>query len=112
MAVAPPSTAMIWPVMNDDAAEAKRTAMPFRSWSPPMRRKGVPLMICSPERASVAAVILVGKKPGQMQLTVMLYSASVAARARVKLTTAPLLVLYGSVGMTDGSLPLSPATDA
>src|SRR3981189_2554533 len=104
MAVAPPSTAMIWPVMNDDAAEANSTAMPFKSWSPPMRRRGGPAMICSPERASVAAVILVGKKPGKMKLTVMLYSASVAARARVKLTTAPLLVLYGRVGITLGAL--------
>ena len=42
----------------------------------------------------------VGKKPGQMQFTVILCSASVAASARVKLTTAPLLVLYGRVGMT------------
>ena len=47
-----------------------------------------------------------------MQLTVMLCSARVAARARVKLTTAPLLVLYGSVGITAGSLPRKPATEA
>jgi putative transposase len=31
MAVAPPSTAMTWPVMKDEAGEANRTAMPLRS---------------------------------------------------------------------------------
>ncbi len=54
----------------------------------------------------------VGKKPGQMQLTVIWCSASFTARSRVKLTTAPLLVLYGSVCSTRGSLPRRPATDA
>ena len=38
-------------------------------------------------------VILLGKKPGQIELTVMLYLPHSAARARVKLMTAPLEVL-------------------
>src|ERR687886_181877 len=73
--------------------------MPFRSWSLPRRRKGVASTTRSPMCCRMPALILVGKKPGQMQLTVMLCSARVAARARVKLTTAPLLVLYGSVDL-------------
>src|SRR3981189_3383141 len=96
--------AITWPVMNDDAGDANSTVMPFRSSWFPTRRSGVAATIRSPERSSVRAVMRVGKKPGQMQLTVMLCSASVAASARVKLTTAPLLVLYGRVGITLGAL--------
>ena len=38
-------------------------------------------------------VILLGKNPGQMALTVMLYLPHSAASVRVKLITAPLEVL-------------------
>ena len=47
----------------------------------------------SPTAARVPAVILLGKKPGAMALTRIPRWPHSPARARVKLTTAPLLVL-------------------
>ena len=76
------------------AAEANSSAAPFRSSSSPMRRSGAcAASFFSPMVCSVLAVILLGKKPGAMALTVMPCSPHSAASARVKLTTAPLLVL-------------------
>lgn len=47
----------------------------------------------SPILARVAAVSLLGKNPGQMAFTRMLWAPHSAAKARVKLITAPLEVL-------------------
>ena len=47
----------------------------------------------SPRRASVPRVIRLGKKPGASALTVMPWRPHSPASARVKLITAPLLVL-------------------
>src|SRR5436305_8696224 len=71
MMVAPPSTAIAWPVMCRDASEARSTARPFRSSSLPRRLVGVQSRISSPVVPSVAWVMFDGKKPGQIALTVM-----------------------------------------
>src|SRR6184192_2125856 len=92
--VRPPSTARICPVMCLPASLAKRTAAPFRSSSSPMRRSGAPAASFSTPTASIVPfVILDGKKPGARALAVIPYRPQLPARARVKLTTAPLLVL-------------------
>src|SRR2546421_10783227 len=91
--VAPPSTAMAWPVMCRDASDAKSTARPFRSSSLPRRLVGVQSRINSPVVPSVALVIFDGKKPGQMAFTVMPCCPHSAASARVKFTRPPLLAL-------------------
>src|SRR4051812_4341893 len=69
--VAPPSTAIAWPVMWREASEASSTASPFRSSSLPSRFVGVQSRISSPVVPSVALVIRDGKKPGQIAFTVM-----------------------------------------
>src|SRR5688572_5664543 len=89
--VAPPSTAIAWPVMWRDASEASSTASPFRSSSPPSRRVGVHSWISFPAVSSVARVILEGKKPGQIAFTVMPCTPHSAASWRVRPTT-PCLV--------------------
>src|SRR5262245_54209240 len=91
--VAPPSTAIAWPVMCRDASEARRTTSPFRSSSLPRRLVGVQSRISSPLLSSVARVIFEGKKPGQIAFTVIPYSPHSAASARVKFTRPPLVVL-------------------
>src|SRR5256885_5805732 len=93
MMVAPRSTAIAWPVMCRDASEASSTARPFRSSSLPRRLVGVQSRISSPVVPSVALVILEGKNPGQIALTVMPNWPHSAASARVKLTRPPLVVL-------------------
>ena len=55
------------------------------------RRVGGQLVLA--QRLERACVILLGKKPGQMALTVMLYLPHSQPSARVKLITAPLEVL-------------------
>src|SRR4051812_4987604 len=71
MTVAPPSTAMAWPVMWREPSEARSTARPFRSSSLPSRLVGVQSRISSPVVPSVAFVMRDGKNPGQMAFTVM-----------------------------------------
>src|SRR5665647_1818767 len=108
----PPSTASHWPVMCLPAADAYNTHKPLRSSSSPRRLRGAPeANFSSPTALSVPMVILLGKKPGQMALTVMLYLPHSTASARVKLMTAPLEVLYAMVSRPIG-LPPSPAIDA
>ena len=51
------------------------------------------VMRSAPLRSIVPRVILDGNMPGAMALTVMPYFPHSLARARVKLMTAPLLVL-------------------
>src|SRR6185503_15181747 len=91
--LAPPSTAIAWPVMWREASEASSTTRPFRSSSLPRRLLGVQSRISSPVASSVARVIREGKNPGQMAFTVMPCSPHSAARARVKFTRPPLVVL-------------------
>src|SRR5205807_2960745 len=91
--LAPPSTAIACPVMWREASEASSTTSPFRSSSLPRRLVGVPSRISSPVVPSVAWVIFEGKKPGQMALTVMPCCPHSAARARVKFTRPPFVVL-------------------
>src|SRR6185295_17774965 len=107
---APPSMAMDCPVTCREASEAKNTAMPFRSSSPPRRPRGVCAITCSPITSSSPLDIFEGKNPGQRALTRMLYLPHSAASARVKCRTAALLVLYAIVVIP---LPCarSPATD-
>src|SRR4051812_4968883 len=93
MMVAPPSTAIAWPVMCREASEARSTASPFRSSSLPRRLVGVQSRISSPVVPSVAWVIFDGKNPGQMAFTVMPNWPHSAASARVKFTRPPLVVL-------------------
>src|SRR6185369_10944362 len=89
----PPSTAMHCPVICRAAFDARKTATPFRSSSPPRRRSGVPLMTRSPMRSRMPFAIFVGKKPGQIAFTLMPCGPHSEARARVKFTAAPLDVL-------------------
>src|SRR5947208_3499823 len=91
--LAPPSTAIACPVMWREASEASSTTSPFRSSSFPRRLVGVQSRISSPVVPSVAWVIFEGKKPGQMALTVMPCCPHSAARARVKFTRPPFVVL-------------------
>src|SRR5687768_13645573 len=91
--VAPPSTAIAWPVMWREASEASSTTRPFRSSSLPRRLVGVDSRISSPVVPSVARVIFEGKKPGQIAFTVMPCSPHSAASARVKFTRPPLVAL-------------------
>src|SRR6267142_746532 len=91
--LAPPSTAIACPVMWREASEASSTTSPFRSSSFPSRRVGVQSRISSPVVSIVARVIFEGKKPGQMALTVMPCCPHSAARARVKFTRPPFVVL-------------------
>ena len=58
-----------------------------------MRLSGALSATSSPSISMIPLVILVGKKPGAIALTLMLYCAHSAASARVKLITPPLLVL-------------------
>src|SRR2546426_786018 len=90
---APASTAIACPVMWREASEASSTTSPFRSSSLPRRLVGVQSRISSPVVPSVAWVIFEGKKPGQMALTVMPCCPHSAARARVKFTRPPFVVL-------------------
>ena len=89
----PPSTAMYCPVTWRDASEAKYRAMPFRSSSPPRRPSGVWAITSSPITSSSPRDIFEGKKPGQSALTLISYFPHSAARARVKWSTAALLVV-------------------
>src|SRR5438309_1501337 len=57
MMVAPPSTAIAWPVICRDASEERSTTRPFRSSSLPSRLVGVQSRISSPVVPSVARVI-------------------------------------------------------
>jgi len=92
--VKPPSTARICPVMCFPASLARSTAAPFRSSASPMRRSGTPAAnFSSPTASMVPYVIFEGKKPGASALTVIPCRPQLPANARVKLTTAPLLVL-------------------
>src|SRR5207245_8072452 len=91
--LAPPSTAIACPVMWREASEASSTTTPFRSSSFPRRLVGVQSRISSPVVPSVAWVIFEGKNPGQMALTVMPCCPHSAARARVKFTRPPFVVL-------------------
>ena len=76
------------------ASLAYSSVMPFRSSSSPRRRSGaLAISLSTPRFSSVPRVILLGKKPGQMALTVMPYLPHSQASARVKLTTAPFEVL-------------------
>src|SRR5512140_2462211 len=94
MTLTPPSTASHWPVMCLPASEANNSVTPFRSSSSPRRCSGAcAARLASPSCFSVYSVILLGKKPGQIALTVMLYLPHSHPSARVKLTTAPLDVL-------------------
>src|SRR6185369_144582 len=102
----PPSTASHCPVMCLPASEANSSVTPFRSSSSPRRCNGACAASCSfPSRCSVNSVILLGKKPGQMALTVMLYLPHSQPKARVKLITAPLDVLYARVCISGGLPP-------
>src|SRR6202158_3072098 len=113
MAVTPPSTATTCPVINAQASEAKRMVRPFKSSGPPTRLSGALLATSSPSISMMPLVILVGKKPGAIALTLMLYGAHSAASARVKLITPPLVVLYAMVAGLPGSPPpTSPRIDA
>src|SRR3954469_2428939 len=93
MMVAPPSTAMAWPVIWREASDASSTARPFKSSSLPSRLVGVQSRISSPVVPSVARVILDGKNPGQIAFTLMPWLPHSAARARVKLTSPPFVAL-------------------
>ena len=48
--------------------------------------------LSTPKCSKVPLVILLGKKPGASALTVMPWAPHSAAKVRVRLTTAPLLV--------------------
>src|SRR3954468_2156400 len=91
MIVAPPSTAIAWPVMCRDASEASSTTRPFRSSSLPRRLFGVTSSTSLPSVSSVAFVIFEGKNPGQIAFTVMPCSPHSAASWRVR-PTSPCLV--------------------
>src|SRR6185436_103801 len=91
MMVAPPSTAIAWPVMWRDASDASSTARPFRSSLLPKRRFGVISRMESDILSSVALVIFDGKNPGQMAFTVMPCTPHSAASWRVS-PTRPCLV--------------------
>src|SRR5438128_3841075 len=93
LAVTPPSAAMIWPVMNAQASEANNATRPFKSSGPPTRLSGALFATSSPIIAMTPWVILVGKNPGAMAFTLMLYCAHSTASARVKFTTPPFVVL-------------------
>src|SRR5438045_5940581 len=84
--------------MNAHALEAKRTVTPFRSSGPPTRFMGARSATASPIISMMPLVIRVGKNPGAIALTLMLYCAHSTASDRVKLMTPALLVLYASVG--------------
>ncbi|MNO03239.1 hypothetical protein D3C81_2238810 [compost metagenome] len=76
------------------ASEAYNSVMPLRSSSSPRRRSGAWDAIFSSPMLSISTVaILVLKKPGQIAFTLMPCTPHSAARARVKLMTAPLEVL-------------------
>src|SRR5690242_16705401 len=99
--------------MNADASDANRTATPFKSSGPPTRFIGARSATASPIMSMMPRVILVGKKPGAIALTPMLYCAHSTASERVKLITPALLVLYASVGgRFDSPPPTSPRIDA
>src|SRR6185503_10275506 len=89
---APPSTAMIWPVMWRAAPLASSTTRPSRSAGSPSWRSGVSALTRGPILSSRPCDIFEGMKPGQMALTVMPNWPHSPASARVKFTRPPLLV--------------------
>jgi hypothetical protein len=92
-AVAPPSTAMICPVMNALASDASSAATPFRSSGPPRRRSGAFFAASAPSVSIRPRVIFVGNNPGAIAFTLMPWRAHSTASARVKFTTPPFVVL-------------------
>src|SRR5262249_197387 len=107
---APPSTAMVWPVMKSLSAEARNTSVPNRSSgrsSRLMARRWIagslvvdtcPGLLVPPLSLSV--------KPGASVLTQMPCSPSSRDSARVNAMTAPLEVTYGSIwGIPRNAVP-------
>src|SRR5262249_24489079 len=96
---APPSIAIDCPVTCRDASEAKYTAIAFRSSSPPRRPSGVCAITSSPITCRIPRDIFEGKNPGQRAFTLISYFPHSAASARVKWSTAALLVVYAMVAI-------------
>jgi len=90
----PPSTAIVCPVTKLEASLARNNRGPFNSEGLPTRAIGASLTKRSRNSgtANQPAVISLGNQPGAMALTRTLRSAQLAARLRVRLITAPLLV--------------------
>src|SRR5690606_39455122 len=55
--------------------------------------------------------IFVGKNPGAMALTLILYCPHLTAKSFVNVLTAPLLALYATVSISFGSVPINPAME-
>lgn len=90
---APPSMAIASPFTCDPARLVKYTTIPAISSGRPNRLMGFALAILSapPDSANSPLAILLGKKPGQMEFTVMPRGPSSSARLRPRCSTAALL---------------------
>src|SRR5579883_661237 len=90
---APPSTAMVWPVMKSLSAEARNTSAPNKSSgysSRLMARRAIDgPRECSMWPGFSFTTVSDNVKPGASVLTQMLYSPSSRDTARVNAVTAP-----------------------
>src|ERR1700733_12499032 len=74
-AVCPPSTTSTCPVTNAEASDARNTAAPFRSWSPPKRCNGIRASKESFRCSITHSDMWVGNHPGAIALTRILCAA-------------------------------------
>src|SRR5580698_3877408 len=94
--VAPPSTAIVWPVTKSLSAEDRKTSAPNRSsgyWSRLRARRAIEGPCeCSRCWGFSLMTLSLSVKPGARLLTQMLYSPSSRDTERVKAVTAPFEV--------------------
>src|SRR5262249_16272862 len=71
--VVPPSTTMVWPVMKLRGSEERNTAAPAISCGRPQRLSAVRAANFGPSAglSTMARLVSVAKKPGEIALTVM-----------------------------------------